>query len=48
MYRILVVDDEPMIRLGLATLITHTDPAMIQASTAGNGMEALEAIQTTR
>lgn len=48
MYRILVVDDEPMIRMGLAKLITQTDPAMIQAETAGNGMEALEAIQTAR
>ena len=42
MYRILVVDDEPMIRMGLAKLITQTDPAMIQAATAGNGMEALK------
>ena len=42
MYRILVVDDEPMIRMGLAKLITQTDPAMIQAETAGNGMEALK------
>ncbi|GAB6931048.1 hypothetical protein JCM10914A_50310 [Paenibacillus sp. JCM 10914] len=48
MYRILVVDDEPMIRLGLAKLITQTDPSMIEAKTAGNGLEALEAIQSLR
>ncbi|MEK6991481.1 helix-turn-helix domain-containing protein [Paenibacillus sp. FSL K6-1566] len=48
MYRILVVDDEPMIRMGLTKLITQADPSVILTETAGNGIEALEAIQQAR
>lgn len=48
MYRVLVVDDEPMIRMGLTKLITQADPSVILTETAGNGIEALEAIQQAR
>ncbi|QJD83867.1 response regulator [Cohnella herbarum] len=48
MYRILVVDDEPMIRKGLQKLIRESDLAVCEADTAENGAEALEKIALRR
>ncbi|RAP75073.1 response regulator [Paenibacillus montanisoli] len=48
MYRILVVDDEPMIRKGLQKLISEADPSICQAETADNGADALEKIAASR
>lgn len=48
MYRILVVDDEPMIRKGLQKLIGEADPSIIHADTADNGADALEQIERAR
>lgn len=44
MYRILVVDDEPMIRKGLEKLIRQSIPAPADVETAENGEAALERI----
>ncbi|MCK9862180.1 response regulator [Paenibacillus sp. ATY16] len=44
MYRILVVDDEPMIRKGLQKLIGESDHSICHAETADNGVDALEKI----
>lgn len=48
MYRILVVDDEPMIRKGLQKLISEADPSIGHAETADNGVDALEKIASSR
>lgn len=48
MYRILVVDDEPMIRRGLQKLIGEAHPAIVASDTADNGAEALEKIASCR
>jgi len=48
MYRILVVDDEPMIRKGLEKLISQTAGAGIVVETAENGAEALDRIQANK
>ncbi|SDX08851.1 response regulator [Paenibacillus sp. CF384] len=48
MYRILVVDDEPMIRKGLHKLIGEADPAVCHAETADNGQDALDKIAANR
>ncbi|WP_308638100.1 response regulator transcription factor [Paenibacillus silvisoli] len=48
MYRILVVDDEPMIRKGLQKLIREADPLIGHAETADNGIDALEKIASSR
>ncbi|MFC4099691.1 response regulator transcription factor [Paenibacillus xanthanilyticus] len=42
MYNVLLVDDEPMIREGLRTLIDWEELGYQVADTAGNGREALE------
>lgn len=48
MYRILVVDDEPMIRKGLQKLIGESDHSICHAETADNGVDALEKIAASR
>lgn len=48
MYRILVVDDEPMIRKGLEKLIQQADSSIMHTDTAENGVEALEKIIKNR
>ncbi|WP_214629079.1 response regulator transcription factor [Paenibacillus agaridevorans] len=48
MYRILVVDDEPMIRKGLEKLISQTASAEVIVETAENGADALDRIQANR
>ncbi|SFT07587.1 response regulator [Paenibacillus sp. BC26] len=48
MYRILVVDDEPMIRKGLQKLIGEADPSICHAETADNGQDALMKIAANR
>ena len=44
MFRILLIDDEPMIKIGVRKLLEDTD--YIIAGTANNGMEALEYLKT--
>lgn len=44
MYRILLIDDEPMVKLGFRKLLENSD--YIIANTASNGMEALSYLQT--
>ncbi|GIP37239.1 hypothetical protein J31TS4_05190 [Paenibacillus sp. J31TS4] len=44
MFRVLVVDDEPMIRMGLAKLIAETPGLAAEVETAENGADALERI----
>ena len=46
MFRILLIDDEPMIKIGVRKLLEDTD--YIIAGTANNGMEALEYLKTNR
>ncbi|PYI54323.1 response regulator transcription factor [Paenibacillus flagellatus] len=48
MYRILIVDDEPMIRKGLEKLIVQTEGFDCSVRTAENGEEALERIREER
>jgi two-component system response regulator YesN len=48
MHRILVVDDEPMIRKGLEKLIQQADSSIIHTDTAENGVDALEKIRSSR
>ncbi|OMF38065.1 DNA-binding response regulator [Paenibacillus sp. FSL H8-0548] len=48
MHRILVVDDEPMIRRGLEKLIQQADTSLIHTDTAENGVDALEKIRSSR
>jgi two-component system response regulator YesN len=48
MYRILVVDDEPMIRKGLEKLISQNAGAEVAVETAENGAEALERIAANK
>jgi two-component system response regulator YesN len=48
MHRILVVDDEPMIRKGLEKLIQQAEPSNIHTDTAENGVDALEKIRSSR
>lgn len=42
MYKVLLVDDEPRIREGLATLIEWEELGFVVADTAANGIEALD------
>jgi two-component system response regulator YesN len=44
MYRILIVDDEPIILKSLQTVIEQLDQWPVRVSCAGNGVEALEKI----
>ncbi|WJH34698.1 hypothetical protein N6H14_00260 [Paenibacillus sp. CC-CFT747] len=44
MYRVLIADDEPMIRQGLAKLIGERTDLVADIHTARNGQEALERI----
>jgi two-component system response regulator YesN len=48
MYRILVVDDEPMIRKGIAKLINQSAPGVVSTDIAENGVEALQKIAQHR
>ncbi|CAM3826632.1 response regulator [Cohnella lubricantis] len=45
MYRAIVVDDEPIVRRGLISLIPKLDPEWIVAGEAKNGLEALELVK---
>lgn len=42
MVRVLIVDDEPMIRKGLSKLIRQADAAIVETATAVDGADALE------
>ena len=44
MFRILLIDDEPMIKIGVRKLLEDTDYIIV--GTANNGMEALEYLKT--
>ncbi|AJY75798.1 response regulator transcription factor [Paenibacillus beijingensis] len=48
MFRILVVDDEPMIRTGLVKLLQAADGSISAAETAANGEEAMELMRRCR
>ncbi|MFF2482269.1 response regulator [Paenibacillus sp. NPDC058071] len=48
MHRILVVDDEPMIRKGLEKLIQQSEHTGITTETAENGVDALDKIRSRR
>jgi len=45
MYRVLVVDDEPLVGLGITTLLNHMEGITV-CDMAANGKEALEKIKT--
>ncbi|RTE09924.1 response regulator [Paenibacillus whitsoniae] len=48
MYRILIVDDEPMIRRGLQKLVEQSELPIESLRTADNGAQAMERIQEER
>ncbi|TBL78362.1 response regulator [Paenibacillus thalictri] len=48
MYRILIVDDEPMIRKGLEKLVEQSELPIAQIRVAENGVDALEQIRNDR
>ncbi|MCZ8511352.1 response regulator [Paenibacillus filicis] len=48
MYRILIADDEPMIRKGLQKLVEQSGQSMTSIRTAENGFHALQQIQEER
>ncbi len=45
--RILVLDDEPPIRKGICTLITHKLPSVHIVGQGSNGLEGLELYRST-
>ena len=45
MYRLLVVDDEPLVRKGIVTLIPYTALGISEVMEASNGQEALQKVR---
>lgn len=49
MYRILIVDDEPLVQVGLRSMLTKSDPDRVQVvGAAANGKEALDLIRSEK
>jgi two-component system response regulator YesN len=46
MYRLLVVDDEPLVRKGVVTLISFEELGIAEVMEASNGEEALEKVHS--